>query len=155
MEYLQGVIRAMRNLRAEIKLPPQKMTPSMSLRPKEEDKAALVGDNRDMVTLMAKVENVELGAFGSPKPRLSIATVTGDWELFFPVGDLMDVEREITRLRDELDKLEAEMKRVRGKLDNENFIRKAPQEVVEKERAALEQGESRKQRIRENIDGLR
>ena len=154
MEYLQNIIRAMRNLRAEIKLPPQKAAPLMYLRPKDQSKAGLLRDNHDLVKLMAKVERVEPGSLGDARPPKSIATVTDDWELLFPVGSLMDVEREISRLRDELGKLDAEMNRMRGKLENKNFIAKAPPEVVEKERAALEQGEARRRRIEENIAGL-
>jgi valyl-tRNA synthetase len=154
MEYLQNIIRAMRNLRAEIKLPPQKAAPLMCLRLKDQSKAGLLSDNHDLVTLMAKVGRVESGALGDPRPPKSIATVTDEWELLFPVGSLMDVEREISRLRDELGKLDTEMSRIRGKLENKNFIAKAPPEVVEKERAAMEQGEARKRRIEENIAGL-
>jgi valyl-tRNA synthetase len=155
MEYLQEIIRAIRNLRAEVKLPPQKMAPFMSLRLKDTSKTSLVDDNRDLVTLIAKVEKIELASLGDAKPPKSIATVTDGWELLFPVGSLMDVEREIERFQDELGKLESEMKRIRGKLENKNFVDKAPPEVVEKERAAMEQGLARRRRIEENLEGLR
>ncbi|MDR0652307.1 MAG: valine--tRNA ligase [Synergistaceae bacterium] len=155
MAFLQNIVRAIRNLRAEVKLPPQKAAPMVSLRLKDRDKTALVGENGDMIRLLAKVDEVELSPFGAPKPAKSIATVTGDWELFFPVGSLMDVGREIARFEDELKKLDAEMKRIAGKLGNENFIQRAPAEVVEKERTALAEGEARKRRIEENLEGLR
>jgi valyl-tRNA synthetase len=155
MAFLQNIVRAIRNLRAEVKLPPQKAAPLVSLRLKDQTKTALVGENGDMIRLLARVDEIELSAFGAPKPAKSIATVTGDWELFFPVGSLMDVGREITRFEDELKKLDTEMKRIAGKLGNENFIRRAPAEVVEKERTALAEGEARKRRIEENLEGLR
>ncbi|MDR3164785.1 MAG: valine--tRNA ligase [Synergistaceae bacterium] len=155
MAFLQNIVRAIRNLRAEVKLPPQKTAPLMSLRLKDQAKTALISENSDMIKMLAKVDELELSALGAPKPAKSIATVTGDWELFFPVGSLMDVGREITRFEDELKKLDAEMKKVAGKLGNENFIAKAPPEVVEKERAALAEGEARKRRIEENLEGLR
>jgi valyl-tRNA synthetase len=155
MAFLQNIVRAIRNLRAEVKLPPQKAAPLMSLRLKDQGKTAIVSENDDMIRLLARVDEVELSAFGAPKPAKSIATVTGDWELFFPVGGLMDVGREITRFEDELKKLDAEMKRVAGKLGNENFIAKAPAEVVEKEKTALAEGEAKKRRIEENLEGLR
>jgi valyl-tRNA synthetase len=154
MEYVQNIVRAMRNLRAEVKLPPQKMAPLMSLGLKDESRASLVNENGDMIKLTAKAESVELRPYGSPRPPKSIATVTDEWELFFPVGDLMDVGREIARLRNELDSLIADMDRVRGKLGNKNFIERAPAEVVEKERAAMAAGEARKRRIEENLESL-
>jgi valyl-tRNA synthetase len=155
MEYIRNIVRAMRNLRAEVKLPPQKMAPVMALGLKDESKTSLVNENGDMIKLMAKVESVELRPYGSPRLPKSIASVTGEWELFFPVGNLMDVDREITRLRAELDKLTAEMDRIRGKLENKSFIERAPAEVVEKERAAMAEGEAQKRRIEENLEGLR
>jgi valyl-tRNA synthetase len=154
MEYIQGVIRAMRNLRAEVKLPPQQTAPMMSLRPKDDDKSSLIRENSDLITLAAKVARVDTARFGSPKPPRSISTVTGEWELFFPVGDLLDVEREITRIRDELTKSAKELDRIKGKLASRNFVERAPEEIVEKERASLEEIVSRMKRLEENADSL-
>ncbi|MDR3281127.1 MAG: valine--tRNA ligase [Synergistaceae bacterium] len=155
MDYIQGIIRAMRNLRAEVKLPPQQMAPMMSIRLEDESKNTLVRENSDLITLMAKVENVEISPFGSTKPPKSISAVTGEWEMFFPVGSLLDVEREIARIEDELGKLTRETDRIKGKLDNKNFVERAPAEVVEKERMALEESASRSLRLEENIASLR
>jgi valyl-tRNA synthetase len=154
MEYVRNIVRAMRNLRAEVKLPPQKMAPVMALGLKDESKTSLVTENGDMIKLLAKVENVELRPYGSPRIPKSIAAVTGEWELFFPVGNLMDVGKEMTRLQDELAGLAVEMDRTRGKLENKNFIERAPADVVEKERTALSEGEARKRRIEENLESL-
>jgi valyl-tRNA synthetase len=131
------------------------MAPVMALGLKDESKTSLVNENRDMIKLMARVERIEPRPYGSPRLSKSIAAVTGEWELFFPVGNLMDVGREMTRLQDELDNLTAEMDRIRGKLENKNFVERAPAEVVEKERTAMEEGEARKRRIEENLEALR
>jgi valyl-tRNA synthetase len=156
MEFLQAVVRAMRNLRAEVKLPPQRQVPKMCLRLKESlgAMAGLVSRNADLVSLLTKVEKIELLEPDAQKPHRSLSTVTGEWELFFPVGDLLDVEKEIKRLGSELEKLDKEIERTRAKLSNPNFIDKAPLEVVEKERAALEAAESQKTRTKENIASL-
>ncbi|MDR1471597.1 MAG: valine--tRNA ligase [Synergistaceae bacterium] len=154
MDCLQAVIRAMRNLRAEIKVPPQRPVPMMSLRLKDERGNALISENRDMISLMARVESVELEKYGAPKPPRSISRLTAEWDLFLPVGDLLDVGREVARLGNELEKLVSEMGRINSKLGNKNFIERAPAEVVEKEREALAACESRRRRIEENIEGL-
>jgi valyl-tRNA synthetase len=156
MDFIQTLVRAMRNLRAEAKLPPQQQVPRMCLRLKDESgrAAAFVGENSDLIGLLTKVEKTELLERDAAKPRQSLSSVSGEWELFFPVGDLLDVEKEIKRLRGELDKLEKDTERTRSKLSNPNFIDKAPADVVEKEREALIAAESRKKRIGENIAGL-
>jgi valyl-tRNA synthetase len=156
MDFIQTLVRAMRNLRAEAKLPPQRQVPRMFLRLKDESgkAAAFAGENSDLIGLLTKVEKTELLGRDDAKPRQSLSSVTGEWELFFPVGDLLDVEKEIKRLRGELDKLEKDTERTRSKLSNPNFIGKAPADVVEKEREALSAAESRKKRIGENIAGL-
>jgi valyl-tRNA synthetase len=155
MAFLQNIIRAIRNLRAEVKLPPRKTAPMASLRLKDASKTLIVKENEDLIKLLAKTDEIELSEFGAPKPPKSIAAVTAEWELFFPVGGLMDVDREIARLEEEIKKLDDDMKRISGKLGNRNFVEKAPPEVVEKERAALADGEARLRRIEENLEGLR
>jgi valyl-tRNA synthetase len=118
------------------------------------DKAAVISENADLVSLLTKVERIELLGAGEGKPSQCLSTVTGEWELFFPVGELLDVEKEIKRLGSELEKLEKETERTRAKLSNANFIDRAPAEVVEKERLALEAAVSQKKRIEENIASL-
>jgi valyl-tRNA synthetase len=154
INYIQSLVRAMRNLRAEVKIPPQQAVPRMCIRLKDESRAALLGDNEDLVNLLTKVEKAELLVGDAQKPGRSLSFVTSDWELFFPVGDLLDVGKELARLRGELAKLDKEIERTRGKLSNANFIGRAPAEVVEKERSALAESESRRKRIEENISGL-
>ncbi len=154
MEFLRVLVRAMRNLRAEAKMPPQQTAPRMVLRLKNAAGAELVTANEDMIGLLARVERIELIAASDAKPSHSLASVSAEWELFFPVGDLLDVEKEIARLKGELDKLDKEILKTEGKLANKNFVDRAPQEVVEKEKAALEEARIGKRRIEENIAGL-
>ena len=155
METIQAVVRAMRNLRAEIKMPPQQTAPKMCLKVKRPSDAAVLSENEDLIRLSAKVESVELLPMDAPKPAKSISTVTGEWELYFPIGELLDTEKEIARLEAEFAKLEKEAQKISAKLANKNFVDRAPADVVEKERAALESAQAQKTRIEENIAGLK
>lgn len=154
LDYLQLIVRAMRNLRAEIKMPPQQVAPKMFLRLKGISRTDTVLENRDLLSLLTKVEHIEILSSDSEKPSRSLSFVTGDWELFFPVGELLDLDKEVARLQGELQKLEKEIGKIDGKLSNKNFIDKAPADVVEKEKAALEDALSQKLRIEENIANL-
>ncbi|MDR3331925.1 MAG: valine--tRNA ligase [Synergistaceae bacterium] len=155
MEYIQVVVRAMRNLRAEVKVPQQQAVPRMCLRIKDSSGLDFVKDGDDLIRMLTKVGSLDLLTPDAPKPARSISYITGDWELFFPVGDLLDVEKEIARLQGESSRLAKEMDRINGKLSNKNFIDRAPADVVEKDRAALADAESQRNRIEENITGLR
>jgi valyl-tRNA synthetase len=154
MDYMRTLVRAMRNLRAEVKMPPQQSVPGMCLKIKDMAMAGALRENSDLIGLLTRVESLEFLPSGSAKPPRSISFVTGDWELFFPVGELLDVSKEVARLRGELAKLGKEAERTRGKLSNKNFIDRAPADVVLKEREVLADAESRIKRIEENIAGL-
>ena len=154
MNYIQAIVRAMRNLRAEIKMPPQQTAPLMKLSLKDKSRSDLLSANTDLISMLTKVERIELFD-GADKPACSLSFVTSDWELFFPVGDLLDVEKEVTRIKGELAKLEKEMQKIEAKLANKNFIDRAPQEIVEKDKLALEDLAMQKRRIEENIASLR
>ncbi|MDR1885996.1 MAG: class I tRNA ligase family protein, partial [Synergistaceae bacterium] len=155
MESVQTIVRAMRNLRAEIKMPPQQEAPRMCLKLKDPSARSHVTENDDLIRLLTRVNEIEIMPEDAPKPPRSISYVTGAWEIFFPVGDLLDVDKEVVRLRTESEKLSKEADRIRGKLSNKNFTDRAPADVVLKDRAALEDAESRISRIEENISGLR
>ena len=68
----------------------------------------------------------------------STAAVTAAGELFIPLGDLVDFEKEIARLGKELENLKKEMNRSRGMLGNPGFISKAPAQLVQQEKDKLE-----------------
>jgi len=154
MDFLRVLVRAMRNLRAEVKMPPQQTAPRMELRLKDASASALVSGNEDLIRLLTRVETIALLAPCDEKPQRSLAAVTPEWELFFPVGGLLDVDKEIARLKGELEKLEKEIAKTEGKLANPNFVSRAPLDVVEKEKASLEDARSGKSRIEENIASL-
>ena len=154
MESIQAVVRAMRSLRAEIKMPPQQEAPRMCVRIKDPSRTDHAEKNDDLIRLLSRVNEIEFMPEGAPKPEKSISYITGSWEIFFPVGDLLDTDKEIARLRAESAKLAKEAERISGKLANKNFIDRAPAEVVEHDRAALADAESRIKRIDENIAGL-
>jgi valyl-tRNA synthetase len=121
---------------------------------KSASKAEVVVDNADLISLLTKVERLDILPLDAEKPSRCLTFVTGEWELFFPVGELLDADKEVARLRGELEKLDKDIERARLKLSNENFVGRAPADVVQKEREALLEAESRRKRIEENIAGL-
>ena len=134
------MVRAVRNIRSEKKVPPGKEVPAIIHA--DEKGLALVKKAEGYLKVLAKIGDLELVPMGAAKPERAVTAVAGGVELYLPLAGLVDIEQEIARLKKELEETEQEIARARGKLANEGFVNKAPAEIVEKERqklAALEE----------------
>ena len=80
-----------------------------------------------------------------------VTAVAEGAEIFIPMDELVDKEKELLRLNDEKKKLEAEIKRVEGKLNNPSFVEKAPKKVVDEER---EKGEKYREMLSKVLDSI-
>ena len=85
----------------------------------------------------------------------NVSAVTGAGELFIPLGDLVDFEKEISRLNKELENLRKEMERIRGKLSNPGFVSKAPAQLVQGERDKLDANEAKAKALENRINELK
>ena len=90
----------------------------------------------------------------SPRPAASLSSVVAAAEVSLPVGDVLDVPAEIARLGQEIAAIEKTVASSRGRLDKPDFVARAPQEVVEKERARVAEGEAQIARLKENLESL-
>jgi len=151
---LQDLVRRIRNLRAEVNLPPQKIIPEVVLQTDDSSYINMISDNCDLVSLLTKVESIRICSTSEPKPPKSITSVLPQGELSLEVGGLLDVANEISRLTSELEQVQANLSRSRKKLDNADFIRKAPTDVVEQEKERLGESQERERRILDNLKSL-
>ncbi len=132
MKLLMDIIRAVRNIRAEVNTPMSKKVP-MYISAKDAATLAVLEDNKAYIEKFCNPETLTLGENLQPEMKTMSAVVSGA-ELFLPLEGLIDVAAEIERLNHELEKWNKEVKRVQGKLNNERFVSKAPDEVVAAER---------------------
>jgi len=153
MEQFQEMIRSLRNLRAEAGLAPQQGAPSISIATKDPMVQRSVEENRDMISLLGKVEDIRLVPEGE-RPKQSLAAVLPRRTLFLGVGNILDVPSEVERLQKERQKIEGDILKAEKKLENESFLAKAPEEVVLKERERLQEARGRRSRILENLESL-
>ena len=107
-----------------------------------------------MVTLTAKVDMVEVLAADAEKPHLALSSMVRAGQVFLPVGDLLDPKAEVERLQKELKTVESNLAKSEKKLSSESFVARAPEDVVETERARLAESKLRRTRILENIASL-
>lgn len=131
MELIMEVIRAIRNLRSEMHVPPAKKA-RVSVAGPEDARRPLEG-GRDYILTLAGVETLELLA-ETPKAAQAVTAAVGPVEVVLPLEGLVDVAAEKARLEKELTATRAELEKARRKLGNPSFVEKAPAEVVEKER---------------------
>ncbi|HMM37606.1 MAG TPA: valine--tRNA ligase [Desulfovibrio sp.] len=135
MELFQGVVTAVRNIRAELGVDPAKKLDLLVRTPSAED-AALLESVRPLLLSLARLENFQAGP-EVKGPRASGTAVVRGNEVFVPLEGVVDFEAELTRVGKQLDKLAQQVSIVEKKLANQGFVAKAPAEVVEKEREKL------------------
>ena len=154
MSVVQEFIRSIRNLRAEAGLPPSQNVQKIVLRAPDAAFLPVLEANRDMVTLTAKVNEIDVLSADAEKPHLSLSSMVRAGQVFLPVGDLLDPKAEVERLQRELKTVESNLAKSEKKLSSESFVARAPEDVVETERARMAESKLRRTRILENIASL-
>jgi len=145
IEWLKGIIMAVRNIRGEMNISPAKPISVLLKNPSPLDLQRLE-DNRPYLIKLAKLDAIEQLAPDTVAPA-SATQVIGDMELLVPMLDLIDAEAEIARLTKELDRLSSEVTRLDKKLGNQGFLSKAPANVVEKEQQKLLEATNSKDKV--------
>lgn len=145
-------IRNIRNVRAEMNVPPSKKA-KVIIVPTEEKKEAMLAGKDYFVTL-ASASEVEIVANEDNIPEDAVSVVINGVKIFIPLDELVDFEKEIERLSKEKAKLESEIKRVNGKLSNEGFVAKAPEALINAEKAKKEKFEEMMKSVVERLESL-
>jgi valyl-tRNA synthetase len=137
MNWVIGLIEEIRSVRAQMRVPAgAKVTlVELDLAPA---RAEALERNRALVARLARIETFESAA-EAPKGAVTITVPEGTFCL--PLAGVIDVAAERDRLAKALDKLGKEAKGLRAKLSNEAFVARAPEEVVDEQRARLEAAE--------------
>ncbi len=140
IEWLKNVIIGIRNIRGEMNISPGKMLPVYFNNGSSQDKQRLE-NNQQFLSKLAKLDSVTWLNQDEEAP-MSATALVGDMEILVPMAGLIDKDAELSRLNKEAEKLQKELMKVKGKLNNEKFISKAPEEVVAKEKSRLEEMET-------------
>jgi valyl-tRNA synthetase len=153
MERVMDVIRAVRNLRAEMNVALGKRA-KLAVRPKSGWEHAMAGAEQ-YLTRMAWVSEMTLLASGEEAQGKVVSAVSEAAELFIPLGDLVDLDKEMARLTKEKESVERDIQRAEGKLNNQGFIAKAPAALVEQEKAKLEVNKDKLEKLIARIEDLK
>ena len=152
MNLLMEGIRSIRNVRAEMNVPPSKKAKLIIIPSEEKIEAIELG--KDYFITLASASNVEIAKDKSNVPEDAVGVVIDGVEIFIPLNELVDFEKEIERLSKEKKKLEGEIKRVNGKLANQGFLAKAPESLIEEEKAKKEKFEEMIKSVEERLTNL-
>ena len=153
IEWIKAVITVVRNIRGEMRIPPSKTLEVYLHNGKDTDRERLA-NNHNFMCRLAKLERITWLTAEDSAPA-SATGLVGDMEILVPMAGLIDKEAEIERLGKEIDKLRNEVARGEGKLRNPNFVDKAPDEVVAKERQKLDDHRSQQARLEEQMEKIK
>lgn len=136
-ELFKELIYRIRNIRGEMNVAPDKKADvvfktSLSIISEIADKEAV------HIKALAKIESIVVDAAYTPE-KTDASAVLPDVEIFMPLKGLIDIDKEKSRLEKEILKVTSELERVEAKLSNESFVKKAPEEVIQKEKGKLEE----------------
>ena len=153
MEFLMDFIRSVRTVRNEMNTP---LSKPINIIAKVSDAAhyAILKENESYI---ARFSNPEEFVYGEDveAPSDAVTSVITGAEIYLPLAGLINIEDEIARLEKEAEKLQQEVDRVEKKLSNEKFVAKAPEAVVEAERAKGADYQAQREAVLERIATLK
>jgi len=152
MRFLQELVTAIRNIRGEMNIAPG-LEVDVVCRYQEDRERMIAEDYEYLVKELARVKHFSiLPMEGTTKPKFAATGVAGSSEVSVILKDLLDFDAELKRVDKEIGKLESEVTVIQKKLHNEDFLKKAPEEVVEKEKEKLKRLMDKLQKLRAHRD---
>jgi len=153
METMIAIIRAIRNIRAEMNVP-EGARLDVRVAVKDEAGSDLVARHGARISIMAKLDSIDAGV-GLAKPSTAAVAVVGDMTIYVPLGDVIDLDVERARLEKEIEKVENLVRGSERKLANRDFLERAPEKVVERERSRRDDLATRHEAIQAQLATLK
>jgi len=137
MKLIMDVIHAVRNIRAEVNVAPGRKADLILVTPNAEVADILRRGTED-IRQLAAADKITLVPEVADAPAQAASAVLEDVTVYLPLKGLLDLDKEIAKVRKEIENALNEQKRLEAKLNNPGFLTKAPEEVVAKEKEKLE-----------------
>ena len=152
MDTVMEIVRAVRNLRAEFRIQQHQRLEAIVESPQI---GVIAGAEADAIKMLARIEPLTLPVNGAQAaPDDSVSLVLSGGTLTVPLAGLVDLAKERQRLSAEIDGIDANRQRLAKRLSDANFLSKAPEEVIERERQRLADIEARHGRVEEILARL-
>ncbi len=154
MNLAMNIVRSIRNIKAEMDVLPSKKVNAYFI-PGNNEIKGMIEDGQGYFSNLAKVEEIKIINSKEEAGDNAASSVIDGVEIYIPLADLIDFEKEVERLEKEKSKLEGEIKRASGKLNNKKFTDKAPEKVVAAEKEKLEKYKDMYNKVIERIEQLK
>lgn len=152
MQYVQNAINSIRNIRGELTVPPSKEI-SLILKFTDKTKEDIIKRYQKYFQRLARVNNITSSHDGT-KPNQAASAVVAGGEIFIPLEGIIDTTVEKERIEKELKHIETMIQGIENKLSNDNFVSRAPKDVVEKERMKLTNFKESYAKLKNNLNQL-
>ena len=147
-DYLKEIISAIRNIRGEANVSPSKKI-EVIFKTADENARNILQNNAKILDKLANVEKYE---FNVEIPKLVGFRLVDTTEIYVPLAELIDLDKEIEKLEKKIEKTQVELDKVLKKLSNEKFVNRAIPEAVEKERRIKEELENKISKFKESMN---
>lgn len=152
MQLVIEAVKAVRNIRSEANVPPQKKVAAIFKA--EEETNRRLRENIDYIANLAGLDRFEFIAADAAAPDKAVSAVAAGLTVYLPLSGLVDVTKEKERLTKELNQLETEIAKIDSRIESPAFTAKAPAEVVAKERLKLKNFAEKALKIKERLEQL-
>ncbi|MBU0988321.1 MAG: valine--tRNA ligase, partial [Proteobacteria bacterium] len=153
MDLIAGIITGVRNIRGEMNISPSLML-AVSVQSLDEVTRQTVTQHQDLIINLARLKSFSVEAPGE-RPRSAATAIVNGATVFVSLGGIIDFEKEILRLEKEIGKLSNELMPVSKKLNNEDFLKKAPGAVVDKVKEKYDVLVEKHQKLMSNLDRIK
>ncbi|MGM0410786.1 MAG: valine--tRNA ligase [Bacillota bacterium] len=151
MNLIMDVITSIRNIRNEMKVNPGKEIKAILF---AENKADVLESGKEYIKDLAKIEDLTITSELESTPDKASTTIVSGVEVILPLAGMVDIDKEIKRLKDDLDEINSEINRAESKLNTDGFVNKAPEKVVQKERDKLKEYKDKKEKLKNRLKEL-
>jgi valyl-tRNA synthetase len=151
MKTIMSVIKSVRNIRNEMKVDPGRKIEAILL----SDKLEILESGESYIKNLANIDNLRIIKTLKNRPQPSSTSIVEGVEVILPLEGMVDIDKELKRLNNELEDVKYEIKRAKGKLSNDGFVNNAPEELVEGEKQKVKEYEAKKEKLQERIEQMK
>ena len=151
MTLIMETISAIRNIKASLNVPPGKTVDLFVRGPKGQ--IDVIENNIILLNRIVRVKKLKIG-IDIEKPSQAATAIVRKLEIFIPLEELIDPKKEASRLKKQIEDMNGRLNAVKNKLENKNFIDRAPKNIVEHEQKKLMDYESKLKKLNKNLHSL-